>query len=192
MKTSILESDLKKTFDKENFIEFPLWLLFFDGEEAFGRDITEDDGLYGSRALADRMQRDGSLGAVHAFLVVDMVGDRDLNLTPDVNSAPWLATILVDEARRISPELIDERARVGLVDDHTPFREAGLEDTLALIDFQFGARTIPGPLWHAAGDDLDAVASESLNKTGRLLVEIVQRLEAGAPGLEDAADQSGP
>ena len=74
-----------------------------------------------------------------------------------------------------------------MVDDHLPFREKGLAEVLCLIDFRYGDRTVPGPLWHTPGDRLDAVSAESLNTVGKLVVELYERLglrlggAAGAP-----------
>jgi Zn-dependent M28 family amino/carboxypeptidase len=156
---------------------FTIELLFFDGEESFGPSITPSDGLYGSRAFAEAAAARGELGEVHALLLVDMVGDRDLNLALDRNSAAWLRLILQEEAERVSPGLVDGRQVLTLVDDHVPFLEAGLGNVLAIIDFQFGGRRTPGRLWHTAADDLEAVSAESLNRVGRLVVQILTRVE---------------
>lgn len=158
--------------------EFTLWLAFFDGEEAVGSTITPEDGLYGSRALAAEMARDGSLARVRAFLLVDMVADRDLNLMVDSSSTPELVELMTQEAARLgNAQLVDRSARLTLIDDHTPFIERGVGNVLALIDFQYGARQFPGPLWHSEQDDLTAVSAGSLNSVGRLVVQLLARLE---------------
>jgi glutaminyl-peptide cyclotransferase len=150
-------------------------LVFADGEEAFGVSITEQDGLYGSTALAERMRQDGSLAQVRSVILVDMVGDRDLNLVVDLGSSPLLREIFTREARALGRgEIIDPNAIMAVVDDHTPFAQRGVEHVLAVIDFQFGARVSPGPLWHTAGDDLGAVSAASLNSVGSVLVEAVR------------------
>jgi hypothetical protein len=153
-------------------------LVFADGEEAFGVSITEQDGLYGSTALAERMQADGSLAQVRSVILVDMVGDRDLNLVVDLGSSPLLRDIFSREARALGRgDIVDESAIMSVIDDHSPFARRGVEHVLALIDFQFGARISPGPLWHTAGDDLDAVSAASLNSVGGVLVEAVRAIE---------------
>jgi glutaminyl-peptide cyclotransferase len=153
-------------------------LVFADGEEAFGPSIDADDGLYGSTTLAERMKQDGSLAQVRSVIVVDMVGDADLNLALDTGSSPLLRTLFADAAERAGEGgLIDERSIMGVVDDHTPFAMRGVEHVLALIDFQFGARRSPGPLWHTAGDDLSAVSAASLGRFGKVLVEALVAIE---------------
>ena len=83
-------------------------LLFFDGEEAHGKRITSADGLFGSRALAARMQASGEFERIRAFVLIDMVGDADLNLQVGAGSADWLTRLLREAAaRRGRDSLID-------------------------------------------------------------------------------------
>ncbi len=153
-------------------------LIFADGEEAFGPSITSRDGLYGSTALAERMQVDGSLERVRSVILVDMVGDVDLNLVVDQGSSPLLRGLFARAADRLGHGgIIDRSATMTVIDDHVPFASRGVEHVLALIDFQFGARVSPGPLWHTEGDSLDAVAASSLNSVGEVLVETVRSVQ---------------
>jgi hypothetical protein len=153
----------------------PLELVFFDGEEAFGDNITADDGLYGSKALAQRMADDGSLAKLRAVVLVDMVGDRDLNLALDMGSSPELRRTFEAAAAKLGfPPPFDSRQALSVIDDHSPFQERGVGEALALIDFQYGARVSPGPRWHTSGDTLDAVSADSLSRVGRTLVEALR------------------
>ena len=105
-------------------LAFTVWLVFFDGEEAFGEAITATDGLFGSRALAQRMDREGTLESIRALLLVDMVADRDLNLTVDSSSSRALRALLREEAERAGEaSLIDSKATRSVLDDHTPFMQ---------------------------------------------------------------------
>ena len=157
-----------------------LELVFFDGEEAFGKNIDQNDGLYGSKALAERMAKDGSLAQVKAIVLVDMVGDSDLNLATDLRSAPELRKAFEAAAARLGlPPPFDPAQEMGVIDDHTPFQEHGVEQALALIDFQYGSRRSPGPRWHTASDTLDAVSAQSLDRVGKILVEMLRRPEHG-------------
>ena len=107
-----------------------------------------------------------------------MLGDRYLNLTPELNSSLKLRRLLLEEARASGLEhAVDLASARSIVDDHVPFLERGLERVLLLIDFQFGARRTPGPLWHTAGDGLGAVSEASLNTAGTLAVRVFERME---------------
>ena len=150
-------------------------LVFADGEEAFGPSINADDGLYGSNALAERMEQDGSLARVRAVILVDMVGDKDQNLVFELGSSASLRELFAREARSLGEgELFDLASAMSVIDDHTPFQQRGVPEVLALIDFQFGARASPGPLWHSAGDDLASVSAASLGRIGAVLVSGVR------------------
>jgi len=155
----------------------PLALVFFDGEEAFGTNITPDDGLYGSTALAERMAGDGSLAKLDSVVEVDMVGDKDQNLALDLGSAPALRGAYENAARKLGyPPPFDAASAMTVIDDHSPFAERGVANVLVLLDFQYGARSSPGPRWHTAGDTLEGVSAESLNRVGRTLVETLRSL----------------
>ena len=159
-------------------LPFGVWLVFFDGEESFGENITAVDGLYGSRALADAMHADASSERIAALIVVDMVADADLNLAVDLNSSARLRRSLREASAALALEsIIDTSVTIRLVDDHTPFRRRGLSAVLAVIDLQYGGVGSPGAYWHTAEDDVDKVSAESLNSVGRLLVETLQRVE---------------
>ena len=155
---------------------FTVELVFFDGEEAFGRNITSRDGLYGSRALARTAAADGRLEQIRALIVVDMVGDRDLALALDLGSAPWLRQLAREVGESVQPGLFEPAQTLRVVDDHTPFADLGVP-VLLLIDFRYGGRVTPGPLWHTAGDEVAAVAAVSLNRVGRVLVQTLRRTE---------------
>ena len=63
----------------ENTLEF----IFFDGEEAVV-EWTDDDSVYGSRHDVDRRQRAGALRQLKALILVDMIGDKNLNIRKEV------------------------------------------------------------------------------------------------------------
>jgi Zn-dependent M28 family amino/carboxypeptidase len=152
-------------------------LLFFDGEEAFGPRMTEEDGLYGSKALAQEMERSGELAQTHALIVVDMVADADLGLVDELHSSPRLRELLREVAADLGVEEVIAAGGPRMIgDDHVPFIERGLSEVLCLIDLRYGGESMPGPLWHTARDDLQAVSAGSLNTVGQLVVELYSRL----------------
>ncbi|MEP6593006.1 MAG: M28 family peptidase, partial [Acidobacteriota bacterium] len=64
-------------------------LLFLDGEESTG-EWQGTDHTYGSRHYVEAARKDGSLHDIRAFILVDMVGDRDLVIKRESRSTPWL------------------------------------------------------------------------------------------------------
>jgi glutaminyl-peptide cyclotransferase len=146
--------------------EYTVWLMWFDGEEA--REAwTATDSLYGSRHLAAELERAGRLP--RALVLVDMIGDRDLNIRRDTYSTPWLNDILWASAARLGHGKHFLNDPLPVEDDHVPFLKAGVPAAL-LIDFDF-------PPWHTAGDTLDKVSAQSLAVVGDVLLDALPSIE---------------
>jgi hypothetical protein len=54
-----------------------------------------------------------------------------------------------------------------MLDDHTPFLQAGVP-AVDIIDFDY-------PYWHTTGDTVDKVSAESLEAVGTTLEEWINR-----------------
>lgn len=155
---------------------------FFDGEEAVGT-YRPNDGLHGSRRMATQLARGLPARSVAAVIVIDMVGDRDLSLEVPRNVTPWLATVALDAAVATGyPKLTI--AKGAILDDHWPFVELGMP-AIDLIDFDYGS--VPGKhdYWHTPADTLDKLSPDSLSITGRIVLEMLRRIENGI-GVPDA------
>ncbi len=146
--------------------EYTVWLVWFDGEEA--REAwTATDSLYGSRHLAAELERAGRLP--RALVLVDMIGDRDLNIRRDTYSTSWLNDILWASAARLGHGKHFLNDPLPVEDDHVPFLKVGVPAAL-LIDFDF-------PPWHTAGDTLDKVSAQSLAVVGDVLLDALPSIE---------------
>jgi len=145
-------------------------LLFLDGEEARLPDWSGTDNTYGSRHYVELARRDGSLATLKAMLLVDMIGDRDLDIRRDTNSTPWLTGILWDTAKRQSLDdyFVADSTRVE--DDHLPFLAAGVP-SVDIIDLDYEA-------WHTSKDTLDACSARSLQVVGDVLLGALPQIEA--------------
>jgi glutaminyl-peptide cyclotransferase len=133
----------------------PVWLVFFDAEDN-GR-IEGWDWILGSREFV----KNNSLQP-RAVIIVDMIGDADLNIYKERNSNPDLT----DEIWAVAKELGYESKFIpeykhSMLDDHTPFLEAGIP-AVDIIDFDY-------PYWHTVQDTPDKVSPESLQAVGDTL-----------------------
>ena len=79
---------------------YSVWLVFFDGEEAI-QSWSRSDSTYGSRHLAARWGRDGTLNQIKAFLLADMIGDKDLDIQRETNSTAWLVDLVAPGGQEI-------------------------------------------------------------------------------------------
>lgn len=159
-------------------------LVFFDGEEAFGRRMTETDGLYGSRY--DVMRRRGKLPRWQINL--DMLGGRNKTVAvPLLDSSPALLEHYeraVDELHLPAEKWLIYPG--SYLDDHRPFAEAGVE-TLNLI-CAFSREN----WWHTEQDNMSRISSASLEESGRVVMQILRRLTESEPlSTDDAASPAG-
>ena len=152
-------------------LPFTIELLFLDGEEATGQ-WQGTDNTYGSRHYVAAAGKAGTLKSLRALILLDMIGDRQLNLRREQNSTPWLTDIIWSTAKKLGhgAHFLDERTPIE--DDHIPFLKAGVQ-AVDLIDLDY-------PAWHTALDTIENVAARSLQIVGDVVVaalpEIEQRL----------------
>ncbi len=150
---------------------FTLRFVFFDGEECQFQ-YSGSDGLHGSRALAEKYERSGELRKCRAMILLDMIGDRDLNLTLPANNSPALADRLNEIMQKHFPSLRQEKLPYDMLDDHVPFLKRGVP-ALDLIDFDYG----PGNcFWHTAGDTLDKISARSICTVADLTLALIWNL----------------
>lgn len=154
-----------------------VWLVFFDGEEAF-RQWGPTDGTYGSRYQAGVWQRDGTLRRLRAFILLDMIGDKNLNILRDLNSTPALLDLIWQVSKEKGYQTQFTRSVSAIEDDHLPFVQLGVP-SVDLIDYDYG----PGNrYWHTRHDTLDKLSARSLQIVGEVVLEVVKRLGKPAEG----------
>ena len=145
-------------------------LLFLDGEEARLPDWSGTDNTYGSRHYVDVAKKDGSLATLKAMLLVDMIGDRDLDIRRDSNSTLWLSNVIWETARRQNLDEYFLADSTRIEDDHLPFLAAGIP-AVDIIDLDFEA-------WHTVKDNIDAVSARSLQVVGDVVLGALPTIEA--------------
>jgi glutaminyl-peptide cyclotransferase len=145
-------------------------LLFLDGEEARMPDWHGSDNTYGSRHYVELAKRDGSLSALKALVLIDMIGDRDLDIRRDTNSTSWLTDVVWAAAKHqnLDDYFISDSTRIE--DDHLPFLAAGVP-SVDIIDLDYEQ-------WHTAKDTLDAVSARSLQVVGDVVLAALPQIEA--------------
>lgn len=147
---------------------------FMDGEECMV-SYSERDGFHGSKRLARQQKQSGA--KIRAVILMDMVGDRDLKLLVPRNSTASLRLLALEAA-----EATGDRAKIGLFDgdiydDHQAFLDLGYP-AVNLIDFEFGSKPGRNDYWHTPADTMDKICPDSLLVTGRIVMEMLNRLLA--------------
>ena len=130
-----------------------IWLVFFDAED--NGNIESWDWILGSREFVKNNPIEP-----RAVVIVDMIGDADLNIYKEFNSNPELTDEIWNTAKSLGYEdkFIPDYKH-SMLDDHTPFLEAGMP-AIDIIDFDY-------PYWHTTQDTVDKVSAESLEIVGK-------------------------
>jgi len=95
-------------------------------------------------------------------VVVDMVGDRDLDLPLERTSSPDLAAEIWSAAQAEGMAAFRSEAGPAVLDDHTPFLARGWR-AVDIIDLAY-------PAWHTVDDNLEMVSADSLDQVGETLL----------------------
>ena len=150
----------------------PIELLFLDGEEAVG-EWQGSDHTYGSRYYVEAAKKNGTLADIRAFVLVDMIGDRNLVIKREANSTPALVDAVWAAAKRLNRrEFVAESTPIE--DDHLEFLGAGVP-SVDIIDLEYPDSSYR--FWHTQEDTLDHVAAASLQAVGDVLIAALPALE---------------
>jgi Zn-dependent M28 family amino/carboxypeptidase len=163
--------ELARTLKARTF-KNDVYLVFFDGEEAVG-EWSKTDGIYGSRHLAARWQKEGVNGRLKALINVDMIGDRDLHIVSELYSSETLRRLVWQIAAQLGHARNFNGMEGAIEDDHVPFLRLGV-NALDLIDFENGPNH---SWWHTPADTMDKLSAESLQVVGDVLIETIRRLD---------------
>ena len=153
---------------------FSVWLVFFDGEESFQTQWSNSDALFGSRHLAAKWGRDGTLGHIKAFILADMIGDKDLDIQRESQSADWLVALVRQAARKYGYERYFFQHEETVEDDHVPFVQRGVP-SIDVIDLDYGPND---SYHHTVQDSMDKISAHSLMIDGDVFLETIRLVNA--------------
>ena len=163
-------------------LEHEVWILLTDAE-----DQGVVPGMLGAKAWAqDRTQEE--IDSIHAFLLVDMIGDADLQINrvyppkvglsqtdrlweavDDLASSLGLVKDVPACDGSLGIDIVNTDVLDGVIDDHVPMLEVGIP-AIDLIDIRYGPNATKwGGYWHTHEDTPDKVSAESLAHVGRIL-----------------------
>ncbi len=136
-----------------------VWLVFFDAEDSGNLDGWE--WAVGSAYFVEVMEI-----VPKAVVVVDMVGDVDLQLKYELNSDPALSQEIWAVAAQLGQAAFIPEPGHAMFDDHSAFLRAGIP-AIDIIDFDY-------PYWHTTQDTLDRISGDSLEQVGQTLEAWIQ------------------
>jgi glutaminyl-peptide cyclotransferase len=132
-----------------------IWMVFFDNED---NGTSSGTGwVVGSSYFVSQL-----VGMPDSVVILDMVGDKDLNIYMERNSDPQLNDEIWSTAKSLGYSQFIDSYKYGLLDDHTPFIQAGIT-AVDIIDFNY-------PYWHTTQDTLDKISANSLMVVGETIL----------------------
>jgi|SRR5215467_13462057 len=153
--------------------KYPVWIAFFDGEEAVNRDWQDPDNRYGSRQMAAKLAGSGDLKKIRALLLADLVGSHGLRFRRESGSTPWVTDIVWNTAARLGYSAVFLTDQAPMMDDHQSFLDRGVPSTDVIR-----CCTDEIPYWHTPEDTLDKISAKSLAITGHVFLESVKQLQS--------------
>jgi glutaminyl-peptide cyclotransferase len=138
----------------------PVWLVFFDGEDS--GNLNGWEWIVGSTYFADHLTIEPQ-----AVVIIDMVGDADLQLFFDRNSNPELSLEIWAIGAELDYDSFIAEYKYSMIDDHTPFTRLGIP-AVDIIDFDY-------PAWHTTEDTLDKISPNSLEQVGQTVLTWLYR-----------------
>ncbi len=149
---------------------FGVDFVFFDGEEFV---LSENDPYFlGSTFFANQYKQSPPSHRYSCGVLLDMVGDRQLNLYMERNSVRYardLTRSIWNTAARLGVREFIPQTKWEIRDDHIPLNETAGIPTTDIIDFDY-------PYWHTTQDLPTACSGQSLVKVGRVVLEWIAQL----------------
>lgn len=156
-----------------------IWLVWTDLEEGIN-GFDGDDGLVGSRHLAKRLQAEGMVSRIKGFFLLDMIGDKNLNVAREKGSTKWLQDFIAQAAKQLGYTQYFFQYTTGIIDDHQSFLDVGIP-SVDIVDAEFGRMGDKfdgmGEFHHANTDTMDKVSKQSLEIVGKTVLLTVELLD---------------
>lgn len=148
--------------------------VFFDGEEFIFVE-RRDPYFLGSNWFALQYVKNPPDVRYRWGVLLDMVGDRDLQLHQEGFSATWrdtrpLVKQIWDKAEELGVEEFIPRIGMDIRDDHLPLHNVAKIPTCNIIDLNY-------PYWHTEQDVPKNCSPTSLAKVGWVVYEWLKSLE---------------
>jgi hypothetical protein len=159
--------------------------LLVDGEELVYKD-RRDPYFLGATWFAQQHVKNPPPYKYRWGVVLDMVGDRDLQIYQEENSVAWrdtrpLVKEIWDTAARLGVREFIPRVGYPVQDDHVPLRNTAKIPTCDVIDFIDPSGMTPPAYWHTTDDTPQRCAPSSLAKVGWVIYEWLRSQEPPSP-----------
>ena len=156
-----------------------LWLVWTDLEEAV-HTFDGNDGLYGSKHLAQKLAANGETSRIRGLFLLDMIGYKDLSVARETGSSRRLQNDVAQAANRLGYARYFFRYDANIIDDHESFMRVGVP-AVDIVDAEYGRMGAGfdsmGEFHHSNADTMDKVSQHSFEVVGRTILLTVELLD---------------
>ncbi len=156
--------ELGRIFGTSSRANAYLTLVFFDGEDS-GNYTPPAGWIQGSEHYVHSLNNT-QRGQIQAAIILDMVGYSNLVLRREERSDYAISSAIWSQGRELGYTQFAGGVQPSLIDDHSPFLEAGIR-AVDIIDFDY-------PFWHTPYDTADKVSASSLEAVGRTVEAFIR------------------
>jgi len=136
--------------------DLDIWFVFFDAEDQ--GNLENWEWSIGAQYFVNQLD-----SAPEYVIIIDMIGDENLEIYKENNSTISLVDSIWHEAEKLGYEsYFIQDYKFSIIDDHLPFIDKGIPACL-IIDLDY-------PYWHTTEDTLDQVSENSLEIVGNVLI----------------------
>jgi len=157
-----------------------IWLVWTDLEEAI-HSFGGADGLYGSRHLAEKLAGNRMISRIRGLFLLDMIGDKDLNVARETGSSGWLQNFIAQAANQLGYSRYFFQYETKIIDDHNSFIQVGIP-AMDVVDAEYGRMGMRfdamGEFHHSNNDTMDKVSQHSLEVVGRTILLTLELLDS--------------
>ncbi|MEQ1825379.1 MAG: M28 family peptidase [Pirellula sp.] len=151
--------------------------VFFDAEELV-YDENRDQFFIGSTYFAQAYANNPNGTRYRCAILLDMIGDIDLQLQIEKNSFDFARALVEDVwgvAKKLKVKEFENRMQGPIRDDHLPLNEIAKIPAIDIIDFDYSRGARSRSFWHTTADTPDKCSGASLVKVGKVLVEWIKQ-----------------
>jgi Zn-dependent M28 family amino/carboxypeptidase len=169
-----------------------MWLYWIDAEESIDWAWNKERSLLGSKAFCKWLAANKLMERVKAFVLLDLIGDRNIKIDRDGASSGPLQQIIEKAGAAMGESQRVYKYQSTFTDDHETFSLRGIPSVL-LIDFQHRVglvrwkemaadQPMPDPegyaqWWHTDQDTPDKMSAASLAFAGDLVLQALPAFE---------------
>ena len=118
---------------------------------------------------------------IRGLFLLDMIGDKDLNVARETGSSGWLQNFIAQAANQLGYSRYFFQYETNIIDDHASFIQVGIP-AVDVVDAEYGRMGARfdsmGEFHHTNADTMDKVSQHSLEVVGRTILLTVELLDA--------------